>query len=664
MAKKGLQKEPANVLIVDDRPENLDALEAALSGLNLRLTRARCGEDALRQILEQVFAVVLLDVQMPGMDGFETASLIRKRERTRRLPIIFITAADHPGGQMARAYTEGAVDFLFKPLDPDVLRAKVSVFVDLFEQARELEREVARRKRAESQLEKRVRERTRELAQSDERYRAFIANSSEAIWRFELERPVSIDLPVDDQIDRFFRYAYLAEANDVMARMYGLERVSSLIGCRLGDILVREDPNNIEYLRAFIRSGYRLTDVESHERDREGRSKYFLNNFAGVVENGFVLRAWGTQRDVTQQRQWDAALRLSEERMRLILDTALDAVITMDSSGNVMGWNRQAEAIFGYSAGETEGKALADLIIPPELRERHWRGLEHYKETGEGAVLNRRIEIDAVRRDGTRFPVELAITPIPVEDAISFSGFVRDISARKQAEAELQASNERLKWAMTETHHRVKNNLQTIAAMVDMRLMEHVEAVPAEEMRRFAAYVQTLAAVHNVLTQQAKVDATAESLSARAALEHLIPLLREGAPDVDLELNTVDARLPLRQGTALCIVANELVHNAARVSKRIRVAFRVEGDFGVFEVSDDGPGFRDQDRHGPSKTGLNLVENVSRWDLGGSVTFEDSPAGGARVLIRFPLTAPPLETPAETVARKRKRRRIGSVIPK
>ncbi|MEO5930929.1 MAG: PAS domain S-box protein [Candidatus Kapaibacterium sp.] len=151
------------------------------------------------------------------------------------------------------------------------------------------------------------------LRTSGERYRAFVENSTEAIWRFELEEGIPIDLPVDEQIDLAYSRGYLAECNTVMARMYGYDSADAVIGARLADMLVASDPGNIAYLRAFIESGYRLANAESAELDRDGNQKYFLNNLVGVVENGRLIRAWGTQRDITDQKL------AAEERDRLYL---------------------------------------------------------------------------------------------------------------------------------------------------------------------------------------------------------------------------------------------------------------------------------------------------------------------------------------------------------
>src|SRR5260370_23875599 len=116
------------ILLVDDRPENLVALEAVLAGLGETLIRANSGEEALRRLLKEDFAVILLDVQLPGMDGFDTAATIRSRDRSKNTPIIFLTAVGKNEESIFRGYSLGAVDYLFKPLVPEILKAKVVVF--------------------------------------------------------------------------------------------------------------------------------------------------------------------------------------------------------------------------------------------------------------------------------------------------------------------------------------------------------------------------------------------------------------------------------------------------------------------------------------------------------------------------------------------------------
>ncbi len=137
----GPAPEPVHILLVDDRPENLLALEAVLEPLGQQLVRASSGEEALRALLGRDFALILLDVQMPGMNGFETAQLIKARERSRAIPIIFLTAINKEEAYVVRGYEAGAVDYLSKPFNPDVLRSKVAVFVELHHRREQLRRQ-------------------------------------------------------------------------------------------------------------------------------------------------------------------------------------------------------------------------------------------------------------------------------------------------------------------------------------------------------------------------------------------------------------------------------------------------------------------------------------------------------------------------------------------
>lgn len=137
----------AKVLLVDDRRDNLVALEAMLQGLPVEGVAVDSGEAALKRLLTDDFALILLDAQMPGMDGFETAGHIKRRERTRHIPIIFLTAADRDAQLAVRGYAAGGVDYLTKPFDPWALRGKVSVFVDLWNKAQQLQRQAASSRR-------------------------------------------------------------------------------------------------------------------------------------------------------------------------------------------------------------------------------------------------------------------------------------------------------------------------------------------------------------------------------------------------------------------------------------------------------------------------------------------------------------------------------------
>ena len=131
----------------------------------------------------------------------------------------------------------------------------------------------------------------------------FIEVTSEATWRFHHEKPLDITLPEDEQVEHLYLYSALAECNDAFARMYGFRTAADVIGTKLVVFCPPSKVENVAYLRSFIRSGYRLEDAESQEIDRYGNTKYFVNNLVGIFERGELVGAWGTQRDVTDQRR-------------------------------------------------------------------------------------------------------------------------------------------------------------------------------------------------------------------------------------------------------------------------------------------------------------------------------------------------------------------------
>ncbi|HEX2080393.1 MAG TPA: ATP-binding protein [Longimicrobium sp.] len=180
----------ARILMVDDRPENLMALEAILEPLGHELVRANSGEEALRQVLLHDFAVILLDVQMPGMNGFETAQLIKSRERSSLTPIIFLTAISKDEQFVYAGYEVGAVDYMFKPFNPDVLRSKVAVFVDLYLKTEQLKEQEARLR--ESEVRALELQHRAQLSESEARTAEIVGSALEAIITFGDDRRIQL----------------------------------------------------------------------------------------------------------------------------------------------------------------------------------------------------------------------------------------------------------------------------------------------------------------------------------------------------------------------------------------------------------------------------------------------------------------------------------------
>lgn len=167
------------------------------------------------------------------------------------------------------------------------------------------------------------------IKESEERYRAFVKNSSEGIWRFELYKGVDINLPTDEQIRLIFENGYLAECNDAMAQMYGFEEGKQLRGVKLSEMMV-ESEENYEYLKSAIENNYRISEAQSVERDKNGNIKYFMNSLTGIVVNNQLVRGWGVQRDVTIKRLQAEELARSQERYQNFIENSDEGICRVE----------------------------------------------------------------------------------------------------------------------------------------------------------------------------------------------------------------------------------------------------------------------------------------------------------------------------------------------
>ena len=269
----------ANLLLVDDVEENLVALRAILEPLDQNLVLARSGEQALRELLLRDFACILLDVQMPGLDGFETASLIKQRERTRHVPIIFLTAISKEERHVFRGYTAGAVDYIFKPFEPEVLRGKVAVFIDLHNKTQELRRQSELLRERELAEERRV---------SEERYRQLADAMPQIVWTSDSEGRATY------YNRRWFEYTGMApEDADAAAwtRVVHPDDVTAVVG-RREETLASGD----------------VFDVEYRFRGADGSYRWHLGRAVPIRDPNGAIDFWiGTATDIDAQKRTQQA---------------------------------------------------------------------------------------------------------------------------------------------------------------------------------------------------------------------------------------------------------------------------------------------------------------------------------------------------------------------
>ena len=210
------------------------------------------------------------------------------------------------------------------------------------------------------------------LEASEERYAAFINQSSEAIWRFETAEPLSVDLPADELISEFITKSYLAECNDQMAKLYGFGEAADIIGSPFRRFLSPENDAEVrDYLRMWIQSGFKVVNLETNETDRDGNRKVFLNNSLGIIQNGKLVRVWGTQRDITEIRITEekakAQLEQSENFFKSLISDSLDGIIVLDSNATISYAASSITNVLGYLPEEVLGKNCCELIHPEDV---------------------------------------------------------------------------------------------------------------------------------------------------------------------------------------------------------------------------------------------------------------------------------------------------------
>jgi PAS domain S-box-containing protein len=334
------------------------------------------------------------------------------------------------------------------------------------------------------------------------------------------------------------------------------------------------------------------------------------------------------------RRLAEEEVRVNEERLRAMLEAALDAVVTMDAGGRVIGWNQAAAAVFGYHASEAIGRDMADLIVPERLRRQHRQGLARFLEGGRPTILDRRLELSGMRRDGTEFPVELTITRIALPGQPTFTGYIRDITDRVRAQEALQASRARLVEVADEERKRIQRNLHDGA------------------QQRLTSVLLTLGRIREAPEERADlldlaIDELAASLQEIRELAGGLhpPVLAERGLTAALQALALSAPVPVRlaelpeerlpeavEATAYYVVA-EAVANVQKHAGASSINVRVTNEGGalVVDVLDDGVGGADLEGSGLR----GLADRVEA--IGGRLSVMSPPGQGTQLIAAIPL---------------------------
>ena len=367
-------------------------------------------------------------------------------------------------------------------------------------------------------------------------------------------------------------------------------------------------------------------------------------------EEGDVAAGMTITQDITARKQAEVErerllgqVQAERTRLQTVLEQMPAGVFLAEApSGKLLFANQEAERIYN----------LPDILSISAEEWTHWKAyrLDGSLMLPQDYPLARALTSDETtqdeayvieRGDGSRTTLLVNAAPIRDTQGKTVAGVVAfyDISDRIEHLQEIEALNVRLRRSVQETHHRVKNNLQVISALAELQMEAGDDMVPAAALRRIGQHTRSLAALHDLLTQEARVNVEADSISTKDALNKLIPLLQTTAGERDIRYQANDFRLPVREGASLALLVSELVSNAVKHGKNdIEVTLETLGSTARLEVCDDGPGFPpDFDWRKAANTGLGLIDSTGRHDLHGTISYENRAEGGARVVVSFPI---------------------------
>jgi PAS domain S-box-containing protein len=464
--------DPINILIVDDEPRNLTVLETILDDPKYRLVRAESADQALHALISQEFALLILDIRMPGMTGFELAQMIKERKKTSQVPIIFLTAYYNEDQHVLEGYSNGAVDYLHKPVNPAILRSKVAVFAELHWKNREcgianraLLDEVAERRRAEEELrelnetlEQRVAERTEALAAAgalqntiNERYRSLFDSSLDAIF----------SLGPDERFET---------VNPAALRLTGrtLEELKSI---RFLDLFAPDQRGALEkaYHDAFHCQSFSMDTIIATST---GECRELSISGAPVVANDEVIGILCIARDITERMRINKALRDSDERMQLAREATGVGIWEWHILDGRIKWDAMMFKIYGIAPtaeGIVQYSTWSGAVLPEDLPDQEAILQNTVRRLGHSSRTFR-----IRRRDDGECRFIQAVETVRLNDhgqAEWVVGTNLDITERKQDEELLRRREEALACELSE-RIQVEERLRRLADTLESQVQE------------------------------------------------------------------------------------------------------------------------------------------------------------------------------------------------
>jgi len=634
----------ARILLVDDQDANLLALQAILDDLGQTLVSARSGEEALGRLACEDFAVVLLDIQMQGLDGFETAKLIRSQARSRHTPIIFITAYESERFPVDRAYTLGAVDYLVKPLVPIVLRAKVAGFVELYLKNEEVKRQAEQIRQMERrEFEERLAEENARLRESEGRFRAISDNL-----------PLGAVYQVGSDAEGRRQFLYISA---------GIQRLLGVTPDEvLGDatavyqLIHEEDQARVAATEAESLRTLKPFDCEFRSWTRTGDLRWLHSRSAprrlpsgDMVWEGIVL-------DVTDRNQAEETLRRERELLGTIIDRIPVMLTVYQPDTKILRLNPAFERTTGWSSQDAAGVSLMEQCYPdPAYRKQVW---EFMQSCTQGWM-----DIRMRRKDGR--DLETFWANVRLSDG-THVGIGLDISERKRYEESLKEADRRKDEFLATLAHELRNPLAPLRTglqvmkMASGEVAEQARTVMERQLTQMVRLIDDLLDVSRITRDKLQLRKETVDLASvvQRAIEASRPLVESSGHELNVTLPPEPVYLEA-DPTRLAQVFSNLLTNAAKYTDRggriWLTAQRQAGEV-IVSVRDTGIGIAAahlprlferfsqaapalERSQGGLGIGLSLVKALVGMHSGTVSARSDGTGKGSEFIVRLPVAA-------------------------
>ncbi|MGB0388086.1 MAG: PAS domain S-box protein [Ardenticatenaceae bacterium] len=549
---------PITILIVDDNRMQREYLAALLSYQGYKLVLANSGFSALTQAAELMPDLILLDVMMPGMNGFEVCQALRADPVLAETPIIMVTSLDDRTSRL-RGLEAGADDFVVKPFDHLELRARISSLTRL------------NRQRQLRQLE--LEEALEELRQSEEKFSNLFHYSNDAIFIHDLEGQI---LDVNQKVLSQFGYT---RAEILSSQIFALHPPEALQAFR-------------EAFEHIYCNGFVKFEIEFKKKNGETFPAEVSASLFEIAGKNVVQEM---VRDITERKR-------AEQKLSSVLNTVGEGIITIDSASTIVMVNQEVQNIFGYQQEELINQKL-QILMPKEYRQTHQAAMKRYLHTGIGELLGQRIEMEGLRKDGSIFPLEIHLAETKIGERLFFTAAVRDITERH----ELNKMRDNF---VSTVSHELRTPLASVMGFTETILGERPGPLTRLQRRflenSYKSSERLLKLIEELLTvsriQQGSLRLHKRPFWPPEAIQNVKEMLISIANSKSVQLS-LDNQWPIAEEfigdrDRLEQVVTNLIGNAIKFTpegQRVWVESYKTDDFWHFQVCDEGIGIPESD---------------------------------------------------------------------